>query len=84
MELRLGRTSTNGSPRDEISDVLGRDSVEKLGSHWNTKASEVAQELTGKAEALVDLEGAVKVWVIDETLPTDSRAWFLMGVSNHP
>jgi len=76
VELRLGRTSTNGSPRNEISDVLGRDGVEELGSHWDTKASEIAQELAGKAEALVDLEGAVEVRVIDETLPSDSRAWF--------
>ena len=78
VKLRLGSTSTNSTPRDEISNELGRDGVEKLRSDRNTKSGEIAQELASKAETLVDLEGAIKVWVINETLPSDGRAWFLM------
>jgi len=78
VELGLGRTGTDGPPRDEIGNVLGRHRVEKLGSHRDAKAGEITQELTGKAETLVDLEGTVEVWIVDETLPSDSRAWFLM------
>ena len=78
MELRLSGTSADSTPRDEVSDVLGGHSVEKLGSDRDPKAGKIAQELASKAETFVDLEGAVEVRVIDETLPTDSRAWFLV------
>lgn len=78
VKLRLGSTSANSTPRDEVSNELGRDGVEELRSDRNTKVCEVAQELSSKAEALVDLEGAVEVWVINETLPPDGRAWFLV------
>jgi len=77
VELRLSGTSTDGTPRDEVSDVLGRDGVEKLGSNGVTEASKVAQELTSKAQILVNLESSVEIWVIDEILPSDGRAWFL-------
>lgn len=77
MKLRLGGTSTDSTPRNKVSDVLGRDSIEKFGSNRDAKVCEVAQELTGEAKTLVDLEGAIEVWVIDETLPSDSRPWFL-------
>jgi len=76
VELRLGGASTDGTPREKISNVLGRDGIEKLGSDGNTDVGEVAEKLTSKAETLVDLEGPVKVWVVDETLPSDSRAGF--------
>jgi len=33
--------------------------------------------LAGGAKALVDLEGAIKVGVVDESLPADSGAGFL-------
>jgi hypothetical protein len=79
VELRLGGTSTDSTPRDEVGDVLGRDSVEKLGSDGNAKVGKIAQELTGKTQTLVDLEGTVEVWVVDETLPSDGCAWFLLG-----
>jgi hypothetical protein len=76
MELRLSGTSTNGTPREEVSDVLGRDGVEKLGSDRNADVGEITQKLTSKTETLVDLEGTIKVWVIDETLPSDGCAGF--------
>ena len=77
MELRLSGTSTDSTPRDEIGDVLGRDGVEELGSDRDTNVGEIAQELTSKAQSLVDLERPVEIWVIDETLPSDGSAWFL-------
>jgi hypothetical protein len=33
--------------------------------------------LSCDAEALVNLEGAINIWVIDETLPANGCAWFL-------
>lgn len=49
MKLGLGSTSTDGTPRDEISDVLRGDGVEKLGPNGDAKAGEIAQELTSEA-----------------------------------
>jgi hypothetical protein len=78
VELRLSGTSTDGTPRDKVRNVLGRDGVEEFGSDRDTEAGKIAQELTSKAQTLVDLEGPVEVWVIDETLPSDCRTWFLL------
>lgn len=77
VELRLSGTSANSTPRDEISNELGRDGVEKLRTDRHTQIGEVAQELASQAETFVNLEGTVKVRVIDEPLPSHSRAWFL-------
>jgi len=78
VELRLSSTSTNSTPRDEVGNVLGRDGVEKFGSDGNAEVGKVAQKLTSEAEALVNLEGPIEVWVINETLPSDSGAGFLL------
>ena len=78
MELGLCGTSADSAPRDEVSDVLGRDGVKKLGSNGDTEVGKVAQEFTSEAQTLVDLERPVEVWVVDETFPSDGRAWFLM------
>jgi len=76
VELGLRGTSTDSTPRDEVSDVLGRDGIKKLGSDGDTKVGKVAQELTSKTEALVDLERPVEVWVVDEPFPPNGCAWF--------
>jgi len=82
VKLRLSGTSTDSTPRDKVSNVLGRDGVEKLGSDGNAEVGEVAQKLTSKAETLVDLEGPIEVWVINESLPSDGCAGFFK-VSPH-
>jgi len=78
VELGLSGTGADSTPRDKVSDILGRDGVEKLRSDGDTEVGEVAQELTSEAQTLVDLERPVEVWVVDETFPSDGRAWFLM------
>lgn len=77
MELALGRARPNGAPRDEVCDVLRGDGVEELGADGDAHRGEVAEELAGEAEALVDAEGAVDVRVVDEALPADRRPRFL-------
>lgn len=75
VELGLSSASTNSTPRDEVSDVLRGDGVEKFRPNRDSKAGKVAQELPSKTKALVDLEGAIEVWIIDETFPPDGCAW---------
>jgi hypothetical protein len=77
MQLALCCPRTDGAPRDEVGDVLGRDSIEQLGADGDAKVGQVAEQLTSNAETLVDFEGTVKVGVVDKTFPTDSRPRFL-------
>lgn len=77
VELGFGGTSADSTPGDEVSNVLGRDGVEKFGPDGDTEMGKIAQELTTNAQTLVDLERPVEVWVVDETFPPDSCAWFL-------
>ena len=42
VELGLSGTSADGTPRDEVGDVLGRDGVEKLGSDGDAEVGKVA------------------------------------------
>lgn len=78
VELGLSSTGADSTPRYEVSDVLGRDGVEKLRSDGDTEVGKVAQELTSEAQTLVDLERPVEIWIVDETFPSDGRTWFLM------
>lgn len=60
-----------------VSDVLGRDGVEKLGPHGNAQVCEIAQKLPGDAETLVDFKRAINVRVVDEAFPADGCPGFL-------
>lgn len=74
MELGLGGASTDGTPGDEIGDVLGGDGIEQLGADGDATVGELAEQVAGDTDTLVDLEGAVDVRVVDQTLPANSRA----------
>ena len=63
----------------EISNELGGDGVKKLRSNRNTKVGKIVLERARKVDTLVDLEGAVEVWIIDQTGPSNSCAWFLVN-----
>lgn len=77
VQLRLGRAGADGAPRDQISQELGRDGVEQLTAHRDAHVGQFAEQSAGNAQALVDLEGAVDLWVVDEALPADGRAGLL-------
>ena len=79
VQLALRRARANGAPGDEIRDELRGDRIEQLGAGWDTEVRDVAEELAGETEALVDLEGAVDVGVVDQAFPADRRAGFLVA-----
>ena len=53
------------------------DGVEKLEADRDAEVCEVAEELAGDAETLVDLEGTIDVRVVDEAFPANGGAWLL-------
>ncbi len=65
MQLRLGCTCANRTPRDEIIDVLRGNSVEKLRTHGNAQMSEITKKLTRETKTLVYLKGTIDGRVID-------------------
>ena len=82
VQLRLGGTGTNGTKGNKVGKVLGRNGVEHLTSNGHAGAGEVCVELTGNAQALVDVVGLVKVGVVNQTLPSD-RCTGLFEVGTH-
>lgn len=77
MKLRLGGSCTDGTPGDEICEVLWGYSVEEFRADGDAEGSEITEKLAGHAEAFVDFERAVDVGVVDETFPTNGCARFL-------
>jgi len=74
VELGLSGASANGSKGDEICEELRRDSVEHLRGNGHALGGEVAVELAGDTETLVDLVRLIDIRVVDQTLPANSCA----------
>ena len=74
MDLALGGSRSDGSPTDEAGDVLGRYYVEEFGSGGHAHLGQVEEQMAGEAETVVDLEGLIEMWIVDETLPSDGGA----------
>lgn len=71
MQLRLGRPGTNSTPRDQIRQELRRDRIQQLASDGDTHICQLTQQTPGNPEALINLEGAIDIGVINESFPTD-------------
>lgn len=82
VQLRLGGTGTNGTKGDKVGKVLWRYCVKHLTGNGHAGAGEVGVELTGDAQALVDVVGLVKIGVVDQALPSD-RCAGLFEVGTH-
>ena len=77
MQLTLRCPGTNGTPRDEVRDVLWRDGIKKLRADGYAEVCQIAEELSGNFESIVNSEGAIDVRIVDESFPADSRTGFL-------
>ena len=75
--LAFCRPGTDCTPRDQISQVLRADQVEVLGATRYSHFAQVEQQLTCQMQSLVDLEGIVKVGIIDQSLPANGCSRFL-------
>ena len=78
------RRTIRGSCILTIRKVLRRDRVEQLRADGDAEVGQVAEKLTSLTETLVDLERAIDVGVIDESLPANGSAGFLSHIEiNH-
>jgi hypothetical protein len=75
--LGFGGAGADGTPADEVGDVLRRDGIEKLGGGGQAEVEHVAQEGAAEAEAGGDVVRAVEVRVHDEAFPADGGAGLL-------
>ena len=60
--------------RHQAGDILRRNHVEKLGSRGHAHFGQVEQQMARQAQAVVDLERAVQMRIVDEALPSDGGA----------
>ncbi len=74
MHLRLGGARADRAPADQVGDVLRADHVEVFGAGGHAHFADGQQQLARGAQAVVDLEAAVHVRVVDQTLPAHRGA----------
>jgi hypothetical protein len=83
VDLALGRAGADGGPGDEVGVILAERGVEELGADGQAGGVDVEQQPPGEAQALVDLEAAVEVRIVDQALPADGRAGFFKVDAHH-
>ena len=77
VNLALCRPGTDRAPADQIRGILRGNGIEELASGGEPELSDVEEEGSCDTQSFVDLEGAVHIWVVDETFPADRRTGFL-------
>src|SRR6266404_6855842 len=75
MELRFCSACADRTPRNEVIQILRRNSVQELCANRNSEIGEIAEKLAGKTESLVNLKRTIYGGVVDEAFPADCRAW---------
>lgn len=77
MELGLCSPCADSTNTQHVSQELRRDGVEHLAGKRHAPLGQVSEKLSRDTQTLVDFEGVVNVWVVDEALPSDSCARLL-------
>ena len=77
VDLALGGARADGAPGDEVGEVLRRGHVEEFAAGGQAEIVDVEQQRAGEAQAVVDVEAAVEVGVVDQALPADGGARLL-------
>ena len=83
MHLAFGRARANGTPTDQIADVLRRNHIQELTACRQTLAIDFNQQLTCNAQTFVDAKAFVQVGVIDQTFPTHRGPRFFKVDPHH-
>ena len=74
MHLAFGIASADRTPADQVADVLRGDRVKPFRSCRESKAQHIGQHLACEPHALANVELAVEIRIVDQTLPTDGGA----------
>ena len=83
VHLAFRGARTDGTPGDQVADVLRTDDVEKFAACRHAQAVDVHQQLPRDAQAFVDAEGLVEVGVVDQPLPAHRGARLLEVHPHH-
>src|SRR5215470_15699338 len=74
MDLTLGSPRPDCGPRHEIRYVLRGRHIEEFGACGKAKIVHRRQDVAREAKALVYVEAAVEVGIVDQPFPADSGA----------
>ena len=83
MSLTFRRPRTNGTPANQVGNVLRAQQVEKFGRGGQPERVDVEQQLPRSPQPFIDAEAAVQARVVDVSIPTDRRARLLEVDAHH-
>ena len=83
MDLTFSCACANCAPRNQIANVLRRNDIKKLTASGQTQAVDFNQQLARNTQAFVNAKGFIKVGVVDQALPANSRARFFKVNPHH-
>src|SRR6187551_461293 len=82
MHLALGRARTDCAPRHQVRDVLRSNHVEELTACRQAELIDIEQQTARDSQTFVDVEAAVQVGIVDESLPAYGGTW-LFKINTH-
>src|SRR5690606_24023956 len=74
VDLGFRGTGTNGSPGDEVRNVLRGGHVEEFAGSRQAEIVDLKQERAGEVQAFCDVQAAIEIGIVDQALPADRRA----------
>ena len=73
MDLAFGRARADGAPAYDVGNVLRRNDVQILHPCRDPDVVQLQQKLASDLQSLIDIEAAVEMRVVDQTLPSHCR-----------
>ena len=83
VHLAFGGARADGTPGNQVGIVLRGNHVEKFGGRGHAHVVEREQKLARLAQAVVDVESAVQMGVVDQAFPADGGARFFKIDAHH-
>src|SRR5690606_34181211 len=83
VNLALCRASTNGTPGNQISNVLGSNHVQELAASGQIQLVDGQQQFTRRTQTLIDVEAAIHEGVVDQPFPAHGGTWLFEVHAHH-
>src|SRR5690606_13978246 len=77
VNLAFGSARTDGAPGHQVGNILRGDHVEEFAARRQAELVDFDQQLTRRAQALVDIEAAIQSGIVDQPLPAHRGARLL-------